>query len=550
MMTARILRTSTPLVGALCERRSRCHALLLAVALGTACASESTPAATSSSSTAETAPGTSVDTTAIAGADTSGTSGAPPVEFAFPPDFAWGFAVAGFQSEPGCPSIPAADCEDPGSDWYQWVTDPELLDEASAHLSGDPLSAAPGMFELYDSDFGLAQDELNLSVARLSIEWSRVFPDGAAEAATTVEGLAALADADAVAYYHDLFASAKAHDLDLLVTLNHYTLPLWIHDGKACHFDIDGCTDRGWLDRDRMLPAIALYAGWCAREFGGEVDVWATLNEPLAVVVSGYLLATPARTNPPGLQFAPDEAVSVLFNMAEGHALMYEQVHANDTVDADGDGIAALVGPVMNLSPTVAADPANPIDVRGAEHADYLYNRVFLNVLTSGEFDRNLDGEVDDTNPDYVDHLDYVGVNYYTRVVVTGTEAPVFLDYPWFDFLPDTEDLFAPYPEGLGEVLRAAAEYGKPIYVTENGSDRIAEQTAEDFLLPHLRALHGAIADGIDVRGYMYWTLVDNYEWNHGMQLRLGLYELGADKQRTLRPVGEAYGALAAANGF
>jgi beta-glucosidase/6-phospho-beta-glucosidase/beta-galactosidase len=534
------------------RRLARTAILVALVSPGCSDPSPSSPEDTGSSAAEDTITSGAATTTAAVDTTTTSadTTGEPPLQFEFPPEFAWGFAVAGFQAEAGCPTIPADPCEDPASDWYQWVTDPELIAETSAYLSGDPLSAAPGMYELYDADFARARDELQLSVARLSIEWSRVFPDGAAEAATTVDELAAMADPDAVAYYHALFASAKAHDLDLLVTLNHYTLPLWIHDGKSCHFDLDTCTRRGWLDRDRILPAISLYAAWCAREFGDEVDVWATLNEPLAVVVAGYLLASPSRTNPPGLQFAPDEAVTVLFNMAEGHAQMYEAVHANDEGDADGDGVMALVGPVMNLSPAVPADPDNPLDVRGAEHADYLYNRVFFEVFTSGTFDRNLDGEVDETNPDYADRLDFVGVNYYTRVVVTGTEEPVFLDYPFFDFLPDTDDLFAPYPEGLGEVVRAAAAYGKPIYVTENGTDRIATQTAEDFLLPHLRSLHAAITDGVDVRGYMYWTLVDNYEWNHGMQLRLGLYELGPDKSRTLRPVGAAYGELAGAGGF
>ncbi|MCA9696977.1 MAG: glycoside hydrolase family 1 protein [Myxococcales bacterium] len=482
--------------------------------------------------------------------DTTESDTGPALDYAFPEGFVWGFAVAGFQAEPGCPTLAPAQCEDPNSDWYQWVSDPELIADPSTHLSGDPLSAAPGMFELYDADFARAGDELHLGIARLSIEWSRLFPDGAAEAATSVDELAAFADPEAVAYYHDLFASARGHGLELLVTLNHYTLPLWIHDGKACHQDLASCVDRGWLDRDRILPAIALYAGFCAREFGAEVDLWATLNEPLAVVVSGYLLASASRTNPPGLNLAVDEAVDVLFNMAEGHIGMYDQIHVEDGVDADGDGVLAMVGPVMNLAPTVPADPGNPADVQGAEHADYLYNRVFLNVLANGAFDRNFDGVAEEIIPDFASKLDFTGVNYYSQITVTGTAGPVFPDYPLFDFLPDTGDLFASYPEGIAEVVAIADEYERPIYITENGSPDIAEQNAEDFLIPHLQALHGAIAAGYDVRGYMYWTLVDNYEWNHGMQLRFGLYALEDDKQRTLRPVGAALGEIAAQNGF
>jgi beta-galactosidase len=480
----------------------------------------------------------------------TGTDSGEELAYGFPEDFAWGFAIAGFQVEPGCPTLPASDCEDPASDWYQWVTDPELAADPDTHLSGDPLSAGPGMYELYDEDFARARDELNLNMARVSIEWSRLFPDGAAEAASSVDELVAYADPEAVAYYHDLFASARGHELELMVTLNHYTLPLWIHDGKACNQDIDTCVDRGWLDRERMLPAIAAYAGFCAREFGAEVDLWVTLNEPLAVVLSGYLLASESRTNPPGLSFAADEAVEVMFNMAEAHVWMYEQVHAEDQIDADGDGVAARVGPVMNLAPTMPADPRNALDVNGAAHADYLYNRVFLNVLSRGEFDRNLDGVVDETNPDYADKLDFTGINYYTKLTVTGTAGPVFPDYPWFDFLPDTSNLFGGQPEGLAEAVAIAGEYGKPIYITENGSPDIETESAEEFLIPHLQALHGAIEAGYDVRSYLYWTLVDNFEWNHGMQLRFGLYALEEDKSRTLRPVGAALAEIAAQNGI
>src|SRR6185369_10789959 len=102
--------------------------------------------------------------------------------------------------------------------------------------------------------------------------------------------------------------------LKLLVTLNHYTLPLWIHDGKACHADIDGCKDRGWLDHDRIVRAIALYAGYCGRKFGKWVDLWATLNEPFATVLAGYVFPSAERSHPPGVALRLDDAIDVLFN--------------------------------------------------------------------------------------------------------------------------------------------------------------------------------------------------------------------------------------------
>jgi len=119
--------------------------------------------------------------------------------------------------------------------------------------------------------------------------------------------LARIASADGIAYYHRLFAAMRKRGLRPFVTVNHYTLPLWIHDGNECNQSLERCIARGvggWADpnRARIVNEIAKYAAFLGQEYGGEVDDWATLNEPFsAVAVAGYLVATPARSNPPGL---------------------------------------------------------------------------------------------------------------------------------------------------------------------------------------------------------------------------------------------------------
>src|SRR5581483_360536 len=141
----------------------------------------------------------------------------------------------------------------------------------------------------------------------------------------------AAASSDALAFYHGVFSAMKARGLTPLVTLNHYTLPSWIHDAYGCHVDLDKCTKRGWLDHDTILHEIAKYAGFAAREFGGEVDLWATLNEPFtAVVVAGFLLPSESRTNPPGVMLRIPEAKAAAVAMIEAHARMYDAVKAND----------------------------------------------------------------------------------------------------------------------------------------------------------------------------------------------------------------------------
>src|SRR5438552_8785235 len=144
----------------------------------------------------------------------------------FPRDFLWGTAIAGFQVEMGCPTAPAPDCEDRASDWYAWITRPELLADASTHLAGTPPSGGPGFFELYPHDLDRASGELHSNALRLSIEWSRVFP----VSTIGVQDLHSVASASALAYYHAVFAAMKARGLMPLVTLNHYTLPAWLHD--------------------------------------------------------------------------------------------------------------------------------------------------------------------------------------------------------------------------------------------------------------------------------------------------------------------------------
>lgn len=492
-------------------------------------------------------------TIAAAACGDNGTTEPPPnPEANFPKGFLWGTAVAGFQVEAGCPTLPAATCEDRGSDWYVWVTDPDLVADTATAIHGDPLSAAPGFWETYAQDLDRAADELGTNAFRTSLEWSRLFPDAAAEGADSVEALDALADADAVAHYRAIFAAAREREQTLLVTINHYTLPTWLHDAKGCHADLDACTDRGWLDGPRILRAITLYAAWCAHTFGDQVDLWATVNEPFGMVLSAYIFPSPERTNPPGVMLRFDAARDALLNLIAAHAAMYDAVHAHDTVDADRDGVSAKVGVVKNLVAFAPADPDSADDQLAVTHAEWVMNRFFLEGAVRGALDTNLDGVIDETRPELADRMDYIGINYYTRMPIKAVGAPLGPDFPFTDFLPDLAGgTFVTYADGLYEVIAIAAAYGRPILITETGTPHPGDDAADTFLLPHLRAVHRAIADGYDVQGFFYWSLIDNYEWNHGLSLPFGLYALDpATKARTLRPVGARYAEIIRARGF
>ncbi len=282
-----------------------------------------------------------------------------------------------------CPTIPAAQCEDRNSDWYAFITTERTLRSPRAQLSGEPPSTGPGPWELFEQDFDLAADTLHNNAYRMSIEWSRVFPT-ATDDAEGFDAMRALADDAAVERYHAMLAALAARGLKPMVTVNHYTLPLWIHDGVGCHVDAATCERRGWVDKDRTVKEIAKYAAFLAQEFGEEVDLWVTLNEPFAVILPGYLLPSPERTNPPARLLAYEDAQTVLAGLVEAHARIYDAIHAHDD--------EARVGVVYNLTPSAPKDPDNPLDVRAAENFFYLWNDVFMDAVTLGRFDHDFNG--------------------------------------------------------------------------------------------------------------------------------------------------------------
>lgn len=461
---------------------------------------------------------------------TGGSGGAAPEVLDFPASFLFGSSIAGFQVDMGCPTLAAASCEDPKSDWYQFITDPKTKDDPKAHITGHPPSAGPGHWELFEQDYELAAKSLHQGGMRFSIEWSRIFPT-ATDAAEGYDALKALADPAAVAHYHAELAALKARGIEPLVTLNHYALPTWIHDAAGCHVDLANCSPKGWVDKDRTVKEIAKYAGFVAKEFGAEIDLWATLNEPFAVLLPGYVFPTADRSNPPAVLLQFDAAKTVLLGLIEAHARMYDAVKANDTADADGDGKAAEVGVVYAMAPVKGADPENELDVKAAENVFYLYNMVYLNAVAKGDLDADMTGKPVHRD-DLANRMDYIGINYYTRVTVQGTPTPFLPELsPLSTFNPFTLKQWEDYPRGVYEMAMLVKNDLKlPAIVTENGAaDPNDDGTASSYLVRHLSWVSRAIHDGADVRGYFYWTLMDNYEWNHGMDIRMGLFAVDKD---------------------
>jgi beta-glucosidase len=390
------------------------------------------------------------------------------------------------------------------NDWTIWEAGkyadgaPHVADGASAARAADSWNRWP-------QDVA-ALEQLGANTYRLGVEWSRLEP----EAGTW--------DAAAAARYREMFTALRAAGIRPLVTLYHFTLPPWV-------------AARGGWDWDGAPAALAAFAGRAGAAFGDLVDWWCTLNEPNVYVSKGYLAAQ----WPPGVR-DPPRAVRAMAAFLRAHALMTQALRATDRVDADGDGHATRIGIAHNVR---LFDPAswNPIDHVVASAADDFYNEQFLESVATGRIHVKLPRvlEIDEPFPGLAGSFDYLGLNYYTREFVVGH---LLGDKVYESFTPPDSarnDLgWEIYPEGLYRLLKRYAGRGWPILVSENGVADARGERRPDFLRAHLFAVDRARAEGVDVIGYLFWSLIDNFEWSHGYRGRFGLFTIDFANDPTL----------------
>lgn len=439
----------------------------------------------------------------------------PPKEVAFPKAFLWGSATAAFQIERGLER----------TDWGIWVRTPGKIKGG-----GDPDRGGPDALAHIDEDVALLSASKQ-NAYRFSIEWARLYPTRAAFDAD-------LPDAAGVAAYDALFAALARAKITPLVTLQHFTLPEWLSDPRKPE------APQGW-ERDETVAAFATWCKRVAARWGGAVDWWATINEPMVVPIGGYIQGS----FPPGLVLEVPRALRVGKNEAIGHARCFDAIKEADTIDADGDGRASWVGIVQHQRAVEPADPSDPADIRSAERVRYVNNLWFLNVVTRGdwddEFDGSLDGPLDRrADPTLANRSDYIGVNYYSALIAGGSggvRVPVIDAVIRLDNLPTSRDKtdfrWDIHPSGFATVLDEARAYGLPLVVTENGLADARDANRGRFLLEHLFEVGRAMERGADIRGYFHWSHVDNFEWNSGFCPRFGFHAFDPQTgARTARP--------------
>jgi beta-galactosidase len=489
----------------------------------------------------------------------------------FPRDFLWGVSEAGFQFEMGDPKGRNID---PNTDWFKWVHDSRNI--ANKIVSGDLPENGVDYWDLYNVDHDLARG-MGVNAYRLGVEWSRIFPKSTSQVKVGVETasdggisrididvgdlekLEMLADINALEHYSEIINDLRNKNFKVIVCLNHFTLPLWVHDPIVARDSRLKQGPRGWYDRDTIVEFVK-YAAFMAWKLGDLVDMWATFNEPNVIAMS-YL--TTLGGFPPGVQMNVANAFKaftrVSMNMSIAHARAFEAIKKFDNQRADLDSSeSASVGVIQNVIPVLPYDSSKEADSQASRFVENMHSRLFIEAAVSGWFDSNLNGIKEDGEvKTYLGNkLDWLGLNYYTRMVASGKKSflarifmgiqaiPSIMEGYGFackandlskDNRPTSDYGWELYPEGLEKVLVEMSNYGKPIYVTENGIADSEDRLRSRYIVEHLKVLENLVEEKrVDVRGYFHWALTDNYEWAKGFSMRFGLYSVDLETKKRL----------------
>jgi beta-glucosidase len=441
--------------------------------------------------------------------------------YEFSKSFLWGAATSAYQIE----GSPLADGAGP-SIWHRFVRTPGLTKD------GDTGDVACDHYRRMKDDVAMMK-RLGLTAYRFSIAWGRVLPEG--RGAVNEAGLG---------FYERLVDTLLDNGIQPMATLFHWDLPAALDDRG------------GWLNPD-VADWFADYASVMYRRLDDRVKLWATLNEPWVVTDGGYLHGA----------------------LAPGHKNRFEApIASHQLLRSHGKAVQAYralgrhqVGLVVNIEPKYPASTTAQ-DLAATARAEAYMNRQYLDPVFHGRYPAEMAEIFGEAWPDWPQQdfelirqpIDFLGINYYTRNVVRHEETswplkavPVRQTQATY-----SETGWEVFPQGLTDTLSwIRKRYGDiPQYVTENGaafydppaapSGRVDDPLRIDYYRSHLRAVHAAIAQGVDVRGYFAWSLMDNLEWSLGYSKRFGLVHVNFETlERTVKDSAKFYADVIATRG-
>ncbi|MGB7564864.1 MAG: family 1 glycosylhydrolase [Prochlorococcaceae cyanobacterium] len=412
-----------------------------------------------------------------------------------PPDFFWGVATAAHQVEG----------HTTGNDWARFETTPGVI------KGGARSGAAADHWNRVSEDVELIRS-LGANALRFSIEWSRLEPAPGQW------------EHRAWDHYADEIAQLRSVGVEPMVTLLHFTLPGWL-------------AERGGLVAEEFPQRLETFAAEAGRRLGAGVRLWCTLNEPNVQMFYGYVNGQ----WPPGLR---DKALAVraFAGLLRGHALAARALRAACP--------GAQIGAALHL---VVAEPLRswwPLDRLATRLVETGFNWAFYDSIQRGALQLRLPGfpVLDEAMAELAGSADFVGVNFYRRHLVRfAPDTPTMVELrsgpgPLSD--AGVEIL----PQGLLTILRRVwNRYQLPVFITENGVADAAGSLRGPYLRSHAYAMAWAMAEGIPVKGYFHWSLLDNFEWTDGYTLRFGLYSVDfATQERRWGPGAEEFRRLAA----
>ncbi|HAM88245.1 MAG: Beta-glucosidase [Candidatus Falkowbacteria bacterium GW2011_GWC2_38_22] len=398
-------------------------------------------------------------------------------EIKFPDGFLWGTSTSAYQIEGGITN-----------DWSEWEKSEgrsKKLEKKGKNPKDYICGKACDSYNRYKEDLDLAVS-LNSNSIRIGIEWARIQPKKD------------VWDVEAINHYRDVLQEAKKRNLKTVVTLWHWTNPVWL------------AREGGWTKKSAVEHYLK-YVDLIIENLGGNIDFWVTLNEPMLFANYSYFLG----------YFPPNKHSFFKFkkatnNLIKAHIKAYEKIHN--------------FFPNANVSITNLSNYFEP--ARKWFAPEQLFKKIVAYYGINKFFNK------------INNYIDFIGVDYYRRINLSL--IPPFIKRDKDNITDMGWEIF---PEGLFYVLKELSKYKKPIYILENGLADESDKKRMQFIKDHLYYVHKAISEGIDVRGYFYWSLLDNFEWDKGWSPKFGLFAVDRDTfERKKRPSADFYAEICRSN--
>ena len=418
-------------------------------------------------------------------------------KFKLPESFFWGTATASHQVEGGCKN----------NNWYKWENNfdeegkPRIKDN---QVAGD----ACDHWNRYNDDI-LMLKELGVTHYRFSLEWSKIEPkkDQFNE--------------NALKHYDDVIDALLKNNITPYITFHHFTNPVW--------FD-----EMGAFENEDNIAYFLNFCKMVFERYSDKVKHWCTINEPEVYASMGYF----AGVFPPGKKNAQLSAI-VQKNMLIAHTQLYHMLKKTP------NGKESQIGIVKNVMQFDPSRRWNLLDWLACIFTDTVYNKMSFSYFSTGKISIYIPTLVKlfHYNKNAIKSTDFFGLNYYSHVHVKFQfdKHEFFTNtFPENDTMTDMP--YTIYPEGFYRAIKSVESVGVPIIITENGIADAKDDRRALYIKRYIYAMKKAISEGSNIKGYFYWSLMDNFEWAEGYDMKFGLYEVDFKTQkRTLRQGSKAF---------